>query len=263
MKKFVFLLFFTQIIALILIGSSLSGTTASENNNCEKNRKEETHYHSKDDKDTQQSAPNKRFGKSLSRIFIYNPPERGKPGSRLCNIFRGKENDQYILAALVPDHTGLTCQPNPALYWYLSKPTTSQIKFILNNEHSIKPILEINIDPKKRYGIQCIRLSDYGATLALDVKYEWFIALVEDHDNRLNDIITRGTIKRISLPPKIIRKLTKASSLEIPAIYAQEGMWYDAFSIISELIEAYPGDMHLREQRTSLLEQGISRSNEL
>ena len=45
--------------------------------------------------------------------------------------------------------------------------------------------------------------------------------------------------------------------MEIPGIYADEGIWYDALSAICELIKTHPNDKNLRLQRASLLGQVV------
>src|SRR5713101_569860 len=50
--------------------------------------------------------------------IIYKPPKRGAPGGREGAGTRGLR-DSLTLAVLAPkDHTGLTAQEQPVLYWY-------------------------------------------------------------------------------------------------------------------------------------------------
>jgi hypothetical protein len=192
---------------------------------------------------------------SIAPLFIYKPPKRGKPGNRVGGGTRGQGGNIPPLAALVPDHTGLTTKNQPSLYWFLAKPTTNRIEFTISNEQIINPLLEIRLTNPDRKGIQCIHLSDYGLKLLPGIEYQWFVALVPDPDSRSKDIVAGGTIKRITPSKTLTQRLTKSGMMEIPGIYADEGIWYDALSGICELIKTHPHDKNLPLQRASLLEQ--------
>ena len=49
--------------------------------------------------------------------------------------------------------------------------------------------------------------------------------------------------------------LAQADSAESVVIFAREGYWYDAFTGLSRLIDADPGNQELVAQRTALLRQ--------
>jgi len=207
----------------------------------DKNRREKTSDHSKD--------------QSISPMFVYKPPKRGKPGNRVGGGTRGQGDNIPPLAALAPDHTGLTTKNQPSLYWFLARPTTNQIEFTVSNKQEIKPLLEISLNNPDRQGIQCIHLLDHGLKLSPEIEYQWFVALVPDPDSRSKDIVAGGTIKHITPSKTLTQRLTKAGKMEIPGIYADEGLWYDALSSISELIKTNTNDKNLHLQRALLLEQ--------
>jgi len=84
--------------------------------------------------------------------------------------------------------------------------------------------------------------------------YRWYIALVPD-SNRSKDILAGGLIERIELAGALRARVNQASKAELPFVYADEGIWYDALSSISDTIDADPNNSNLRAQRASLLEQ--------
>src|SRR4029450_10552807 len=54
----------------------------------------------------------------------YRPPQRGVPGGREGAGSRSLGRSLPVLTVLAPqDHTGLTVQQQPVLYWYLSHET--------------------------------------------------------------------------------------------------------------------------------------------
>lgn len=191
----------------------------------------------------------------------YKPPRVGAPaGVRLVGGgTRSLSGNIVKLVALVPDHTGLTVEPQPALYWYLSKVATTQLVLTLIEEMAVKPIVELQLRAPKSPGIQSVRLSDYGISLKSGAEYEWTVALVPDPGQRSHDIIAGGAIQRIAPTAKLVRELSEADDYYYPHVFAENGLWYDAIASISELIDASPSNAMLRAQRAALLEQiGLS-----
>ena len=87
--------------------------------------------------------------------------------------------------------------------------------------------------------------------------------MVPDSDRRSKDILAGGAIERVDLQDEIKAKLAKAQNNDMPFIYAQAGLWYDALKAISDLIDAAPQNQELHKQRTSLLTQvGLPSTNE-
>ena len=165
-----------------------------------------------------------------------------------------------MMLPLSPDHTGLTVQEQPTLYWFLSKTITAPIEFTLYDERSaVLPLLEVRLSPPNKPGVQRLRLSDYRVHLSPRVKYEWTVALVIDPKQRGKDIIAGGAIEYLAQPAELAEKLAQAGKAEAPYLYAGAGYWYDAVTAISELIDVTPNDPFLRKQRAALLEQvGLS-----
>jgi hypothetical protein len=156
---------------------------------------------------------------------------------------------------LAPDHSGFTTKEQPSLYWFISNSTSLPVEFTVMDPQGIEPVLETRIPAPVQAGVHRIRLSDYNVRLAPGAAYRWFIAVVPDADRRSKDILAGGAVERVELPDEIKAKLAKAEKSEIPAIYAEAGLWYDTVAALSELIEATPQDESLRRQRTALLSQ--------
>jgi hypothetical protein len=190
---------------------------------------------------------------------VYTPPPRGAPGGRVGGSSRGLDSragDRLpVLSVLAPDHTGLTVQEQPSLYWYLSKSTTYPVELTIIDNQTIQPLIERRISGPIQPGVQRIRLADYGMRLAAGVPYRWSVALVVDPENRSRDVLAGGVIERVALPEALRAQLAGAGEARTPYIYAEAGLWYDALAAISDLIDAAPNNPSLRSQRASLLEQ--------
>lgn len=186
---------------------------------------------------------------------VYKPPKRGAPGGRVSGGTRGPERQAFVLTVLAPDHTGLTVNEQPSLYWFISSPTSSPVEFTVVDPGAAKPLLETRISSPVQPGVHRIRLADHGVRLVPDVPYRWFVAVVPDPGRRSKDILAGGAIERVELAEELREKLAQAGKAKAPHIYAEAGLWYDALAAISELIESTPNDPALRKQRASLMAQ--------
>jgi len=182
---------------------------------------------------------------------VYKPPLLGAPATRVGGASRGDADRDVVLSVLAPESTGLTSRAQPTLYWYLAKRLAGPLEFTLNDDHSIKPLVEMPVNATQP-GIQVLRLS---YSLKPEVEYQWAIAAVTDPGQRASDLIASGTIRRVELPATVAVQINRASPSERLFLYAEQGFWYDALAALSEQIEAHPADSRWREYRAALLEQ--------
>ena len=202
------------------------------------------------------TSTDQRGGVELERQMpVYKPPLRGAPAGRLGGGTRGIGEGSLTVSALVPDHTGLTSQEQPSLYWFLSQPTSHPIELTVIEAQAVKPILETHVTQAGQPGVQGVRLADYGVRLKTGVLYQWFVAVVADPEQRSRDIIGGGEIERVDLDKALKTKLEEGSKADAPRRYAEAGIWYDALAAISERIAAAPTNADLKKQRASLLRQ--------
>jgi hypothetical protein len=189
--------------------------------------------------------------------MVYQPPARGRPMHTVGGATRGTGDKVPVLFVVTPDHVGQTTSAQPSLFWYVDRvPDASiRIEFTLLDEESIEPLVEGFLATPKRAGVHRIRLADYGMRLAKGSEYEWSVALILDPDDRSKDVLATGWIDRVETPAQLTSRLESAGRAQAAAVYANEGLWYDAFSALSDQIDRDPGDEQLRQYRTALLRQ--------
>ncbi len=78
------------------------------------------------------------------------------------------------------------------------------------------------------------------------------MAVVKNYNQRSDDIIAGGSIKRVAPSADVQAKLKQAGAESAAEVYAESGIWYDAIDELSKQIAAKPA---LRGQRAALLEQ--------
>ena len=195
-------------------------------------------------------------GKAAAKpmAFSFKAPLRGAPATRVGGASRGAAT-AMSLDVLAPNQTGYTTHASPTIYWYVSETIKKPVEVTITGtrlEDAVKPLLEVTLQPPISKGIHALRLEDHGVSLKPDVEYQYFVAVVNNYNQRADDVIAGGSIKRVSAPADVQAKLKQASSLKAAELYAESGIWYDAIDVLSKEIAANPA---LRAQRAALLEQ--------
>jgi hypothetical protein len=167
----------------------------------------------------------------------------------------GIAGSDITVEVLTPDQIALTTQAQPSLYWYQSKSTEAQCEVTLTEPKVAKPLLVLKTGKSTPPGIHAIRLSKFKVELKPDVVYKWSVAVVLDPASRSGDVVANGVIKRITPAPDLAHKLAAASDSDKAAIFAENGIWYDALQSISDQIDHSPNDKALRDERADLLRQ--------
>jgi hypothetical protein len=188
--------------------------------------------------------------------LVYKPPPNGgRMPIRTSGGARGFSGVDTVLLPLVPEHLALTTQAQPSLFWFQSKPAKAKFELTVVEPKNPKPLVSLTSPDADKVGVHRIKLSRYNVELKPDVLYEWSVAIIPDAENRSQDVIAKGVIKRVNPPPELASQIEKTDGLARAAVYAQAGMWYDALDTITNAIEANPNDASLKEQRASLLKQ--------
>jgi hypothetical protein len=192
-----------------------------------------------------------------SDAVTYKPPLRGAPLTREGGGTRGIGNTLAV-NVLAPGETGLTTQEKPTIYWFASQPVDKPVEITITSTESLQdaatPVFEITLQPPLAKGIHAFRLADHNIALKPGVEYQWFVAVVRNPAQRSNDVLAGGTIKRVTDSP-VQAQVKQASPAQLPALYAEAGIWYDAIDQLSTQISANQSDRQLRERRAALLEQ--------
>jgi hypothetical protein len=187
---------------------------------------------------------------------VYKPPMRGAPAGRVGGGTRGTGHEAaFVLSVLAPNHTGLTVSEQPSLFWFISNDSSYPVELTLVDPGKTDPLIELRIAPPVKAGVHRVQLKDHNVRLVPGVSYQWYVAVVPDNNRRSKDILAGGSIERVSSPADLTAKLSQAAKSQVPSLYAEAGLWYDALAAIGELIEQAPQDAALVNQRSALLRQ--------
>lgn len=177
----------------------------------------------------------------------YVPPRRGAPKTRVGGGSRsGGSNNAPQLVTLSPEHTGLTGQASPTLYWWLSDEFEGEFELVVTAVDAIEPALRVREAGPRAEGIHAFSLAEHGLTLEPNRLYQWSVAIVRDASARSMDVVSVSTIERVSQDPELS---------DTPAALASAGLFYDSLAAVEQLITEHGNPLPFSEMRASLLEQ--------
>jgi hypothetical protein len=198
-------------------------------------------------------------GKIVVAQVAYKPPMRGAPATRVGGGSRGAASFALRLNVLAPNETGYTVKEKPTIYWYASEAINVPVELTVISTESLeaasRPLLDITLQPPIAKGVHALRLAEHGVALKPGVEYQWFVAAVRNPQQRSNDVLAGGTIKRVAESGALQSQLKQSGQAQWPAVYAEAGIWYDAIDQLSKQIDANRANRKLREERAALLEQ--------
>lgn len=212
-----------------------------------------------------------------SNPINFNPPpppaDRGAPGNRGEGASRGQCTQSGVpLTALVPSYEqqlqqgtnqtvtitevwGLTSKEQPSFWFYIpyEKSSIKTIEFVLQTDNDTT-IYRQNITAPPAPGIVRVQLQNQKSILEANKPYHWFFKVRVACDSQpatLNYV--EGWVQRVNLDASLREQLNKSSPRQQAAIYAKNGIWFDALTTIAELRLANLDDSQLTEDWKYLL----------
>lgn len=199
------------------------------------------------------------------RLGIYLPPNDASRGGRAGGELRGGPEDscqssQAILSVLAPDDSGWTSVPQPTLFWYFSGSVCHYpVQFTLSNPETMEEIITTTLSASITPGLHRLELGNLDIRLIPNISYIWNISLVRQEKKRLRNLVSGGTLKYVPASESFTRNAARSPGPQAIYDHARAGYWYEAFRILTNLVEAAPHNRLYRKQRICLIEQvGLS-----
>ncbi|NJO43540.1 MAG: DUF928 domain-containing protein [Cyanobacteria bacterium RU_5_0] len=147
---------------------------------------------------------------------------------------------------------GYTTETHPTLWFYTPHILTPEraAEFVLLDNEGNEVYRTTLVEPEMSAGIVQVSLPE---TVALEENkmYEWYFLVNCDAGNPM---YTRGGIQRVALDANLTNQIQQASLAEQAALYASNGIWYDALTILMELRLANPTDRTIATNLLTFLE---------
>jgi hypothetical protein len=156
---------------------------------------------------------------------------------------------------LAPKHVGWTIHEQPTVYWYVSQSIARPLVVRVIGGPSATLLLETTVSPPIPAGIHAFPLARYGVSLVMGSTYHVGLEFAEGSAHNSPSLWAEGVIERVPRTPELAARLDRSPEVNLPALYADEGLWYDAVDAVSEMIRTMPEHPLFPEYRVSLLEQ--------
>ena len=163
------------------------------------------------------------------------------------------------LTALIPEsNIGMTVAEYPTFFLYIPDADLEGAEghLVLHNEKN-EGIYKQSVKLKDTDSIVSIDLSGSPSLPPLEVgkSYFWEFWIFFDPPDRSDSTYVSGWIKRVEPNSELKHKLDTALPQEQPAIYAANGIWFEALASLVKLRCSSPNDATLASDWESLLQQ--------
>jgi len=149
---------------------------------------------------------------------------------------------------------GQTMVDRPSWFFYVpyTKDLPYEVEFVLQDQDS-NQIYEKAIALPDKPGVIRVSLPTTAPALAIDKQYHWFFTINCDKEKNSPPTFVEGVVQRVQLNPSIVKELQTTEPLKRYAIYAQNGIWYEALTILAQLRQNNPEDAALQAEWRNLL----------
>ncbi len=204
------------------------------------------------------AEPAKNNNKSQDISYNGLPYNRRDAGSRGNCLAQGRN-----VVALVPDRPiNKTISTSPQLFFYIPKiEQATEIEFILrNNEDEL--VYKKLFTPNNQGGIISFSIPETVTENSREANqnYHWYLSLICDHKHRSQDIVLEGWIEYVQLNNPVAAKINASDSITKSNLLQQEGIWYDALSVLAKQKDL-DSDSSLIQTKWSELLQSIGLSD--
>lgn len=193
------------------------------------------------------------------------PPNIGAPSQRKAGGSRGcmgvnvqnTQSKEKVLIALAPEYSGsqlvlgLTTQTRPTFWFYVPyKSDSTYAKLVLEDEFN-QTIYKTPLTGTP--GVVSVALPSTSSALKIGKRYHWYFNIYCKQDNEFLTNV-EGDVQLLTLSPIVQSQLDKATLQQQVALYAANGIWYEALTTLANLRRTNPQDAKLTSDWASLLE---------
>lgn len=195
-----------------------------------------------------EQSPTSNLKAQLNRTLIFAapppPPDIGEPGRRADAGSRGCGGNKRLIA-LVPDYLnshlifGATTAQYPTFWFYIPYQPAFPAKFVLEEKDG-KLVYQSDLKLSQTPGVINLSVPKTVAPLSMGKQYHWYLNIYCKQQDP--PIFVEGWIQRNSLNPTVQDQLDKATPRDRVALYAANGIWFEALSTAGELRRRDPND---------------------
>lgn len=184
-------------------------------------------------------------------------PPKGAPGQRRHAGTRDGycSSDQELIALMPGTNLGLTVAERPTFWLYVPYESNRlEAEFWLKDREENEVYQQI-VALKNTPGLVKVRLPETVSPLEVEQLYSWRFSVICNPSNRLDDAFVEGGVERVPMSSELESQLQDKNERERIAVYAENGLWFDALTMLAERRDANLPDKALEEDWVELLQQ--------
>ena len=165
------------------------------------------------------------------------------------------------LTALVPEEKlsqgkavwARTVNEHPTFWFYVpySPASLHHVEFVLQDGED--DVYRTLVTLPQTPGIVSLRLPSTLKPLEIGRNYHWFLKTYFALQKPSAPDYVDGWVQRVALSPIVTARLKATTPQERVALYANNGIWYDALTVLAELRLVHPEDATLKVEWNDLL----------
>jgi len=196
-----------------------------------------------------QTATREAFEEAFT-IEFDPPPNKGASLETVGGGTRGQcslqqQDTNKPLTLLTPAHQeGLTIAERPTFFFYVPQASAQKAEFtLISQDEEYAYQTSLSLDSKG--GVFQFQLPAEAPPLEIGKSYQWSVALICNQQERTEDIVVQGQIRRTEASPTLVAQLKSATPLQRAALYGKAGIWYDTVQTLAKLQLSEPNNSNL------------------
>ncbi|MCT7970937.1 DUF928 domain-containing protein [Laspinema olomoucense] len=164
--------------------------------------------------------------------------------------------DTSFRALLPPNQNQIsTLKGLPSFFFYLPETSAQNAEFILSNESDLV-LYKLRFALSGNPGIIRLQLPLFINLEPLEIQkiYSWSFSIICNPAFVSQNLTLSGTVQRLPLSGNLATQLQTAFPSSHPQIYAEAGLWMDAFSSLADLSQLPLDDPSNQEEWETLLQ---------
>jgi hypothetical protein len=151
----------------------------------------------------------------------------------------------------------LTVSARPTFLVYVPQTSAKAVEFTLllrDKDNSENKIYQTSVNLTGTPGIVSISLPATAPELEIGKDYKWMVAMAcQTGEVNVDDPFAEALIRRIQ-PDSSLSQIDRAKPLDRVALYAKEGVWFDAVANLAALLKSQPNDPQVASAWKELLQ---------
>ncbi len=169
-----------------------------------------------------------------------------------------------VLPSSAARQYSLTASEHPTFWFYLpNRPhPETRLEFVLQDAADRYIYKTVFTQPNASAGLVNVTLPVQSSPLIANAAYSWTLSLQCDPTNPSQMTFIRGGIQRVAIAapqqsaPTLSTAIPTSSDQAITAqLYAQQGLWYDAITILAQALQTQPTNLATAQVWKDLLER--------